>query len=195
MFWNVFCIALSTRNKNKHEAVHSAMTSPRLKVPPASSPVIDRRTAVAADHDFLFEVFRSALLPEDALLALPESKREPLLRARFEAREKEYRKSYVLADFDVLTVDGKTAGNLYVDRGDDEFILINISLLPRYRNQGIGTAVVGRLVEEAGRLVLPVRARVPRRSRAAHLLQRVGFERVGDDGDHYEIAVPAIQPD
>lgn len=171
------------------------MTSTRLKVPPVSSPVIDRRTAVDADHDFLFEVFCSALVPEDALLASPESEREPLLRARFEAREKQYRESYVLADFDVLTVDGKPAGNLYVDRGDDEFVLINISILPRYRNQGIGTAVVGRLVEDAGRLVLPIRARVPHQSRAVHLLQRLGFEQVGDDGVHYEIAVPAIRRD
>lgn len=171
------------------------MTSPRLKVPPVSSPVIDRRRAVDADHEFLFEVFCSALMPDDALLSLTESEREPLLREQFEAREKHYRKSYCLADFDVLTVDGKPAGNLYVDRGDDEFVLINISILPRYRNQGIGTAVVGRIVEQAGRLVLPVRARVPHRSRAAHLLQRLGFEQVGDDGINYEIAVPAIRRD
>lgn len=134
-------------------------------------------------------------MPEDALLTLPESKREPLLRAQFEAREMQYRKTYVLADFDVLTVDGKPVGNLYLDRGDDEFVLINISILPGYRNQGIGTAVIGRLVEEAGRIVLPVRARVPHRSPALHLLQRLGFEQVGDDGEHYEIAVPSIRTD
>lgn len=171
------------------------MTSPPLKVPPVLSPVIDRRTAVDDDRDFLFDVFCSALMPEDALLTLPESKRQPLLRAQFEAREMQYRKTYVLADFDVLTVDGKPVGNLYLDRGDEEFVLINISILPDYRNQGIGTAVVGRILEDAGRLVLPVRARVPHRCPALNLLQRLGFEQVGDDGVHYEIAVPAIPSD
>lgn len=171
------------------------MTNPRLKIPPVSSPVIDRRPATAGDRQLLFELFYSALTPEDALLELPESEREPLLRSKFNSREKQFRKDYPLADFDVLTVDGKPAGNLYIDRGDDEFVLIDISLLPPFRNRGIGTAVVGRLLEDAGRLVLPVRARVRHHSPAWHLWRRLGFEQVGDDGTHFEIAVPAIRPD
>lgn len=171
------------------------MTNPRLKVPPVSSPVIERRPATEGDRELLFELFRSALAPEDTFQALPESKRGPLLRAKFDTREQRYRKNYPLADFDVLTVDGKPAGKLYIDRGDDEFVLIDISLLPEFRNRGIGTAVIGRLVEEAGRLVLPVRTRVRHHSPAWRLWRRLGFERVGDDGTHYEIAVPAMRQD
>lgn len=171
------------------------MANPRPKVPPAASPVIDRRPATEDDHEFLFAVFRSALLPGDPLAMLPESESEPLLRAEFDAREETLRNDYVLADFDVLIVDGEPAGNLYVDRGDDEFVVIDISLLPRFRNRGIGTAVIGRLVEEAGRLVLPVRARVQHESPTSAFWRRLGFEQVGDDGSFYGIAVPAIQPD
>ena len=171
------------------------MTKPRLKVPPVPSPVIDRRAATEDDRECLFEVFRNTRAPGDARPAHPESEREALLRARFNAREEQYREDYPLADFDVLTVDGEPAGNLYVDRGDDEFVIIDISLLPEFRNRGIGTAVIGRLVEEAGRLVLPVRALVRHHSRASRFWRRLGFERVGDDGTHYEIGVPAIQQD
>ncbi len=171
------------------------MTNPRPKVPPAASPVIDRRPATEDDHEFLFAVFCAALVPSDPLAALPESESEPLLRARFDAREQQFRSAYVLADFDVLTVDGEPAGNLYVDRGDDEFVVIDISLLPQFRNRGIGTAVIGQLVEEAGRIVLPVRARVQHDSPTSRFWRRLGFEQVGDDGRFYGIAVPAIQPD
>ncbi len=171
------------------------MTNPRPKLPPAALPVIDRRPATEDDREFLFAVFRAALVPKDPLAALPESKSEALLRARFDAREQQFRSAYVLADFDVLTVDGEPAGNLYVDRGDDEFVVIDISLLPQFRDRGIGTAVIGGLVEEAGRLVLPVRARVQHDSRTSGFWRRLGFEQVGDDGRFYGIAVPAIQPD
>ncbi len=171
------------------------MTNPRPKVPLVAPPVIDRRPATEDDHEFLFAVFRAALVPSDPLAALPESESVALLRTRFDAREEQHRKDYPLADFDVLTVDGEPAGNLYVDRGDDEFVVIDISLLPEFRNRGIGTTVIGHLVEEAGRLVLPVRARVQHDSPTSRFWRRLGFEQVGDDGAYYGIAVPAIQPD
>ena len=117
------------------------MTNPRLKVPPVSSPVIERRPATEGDRELLFELFRSALAPEDTFQALPESKREPLLRATFDTREQRYRKNYPLADFDVLTVDGKPAGKLYIDRGDDEFVLIEEGTMSDglYRHGGYRT--------------------------------------------------------
>lgn len=175
--------------------VHSTMVSPRLKVPPSSSAVIDRRRSTDEDRDFLFGLFCRSLALDNPLLLLPRKERDPLLRRLFDAREERLRATYTLADFDVLAIDGKPVGSLYVDRGKKEFVLIDISILPDYRDQGIGTAVLSSLLEEAGRLVLPVRARVLHRSPAWRLWQRLGFELTGNDGAYADIVVPAIRTD
>lgn len=171
------------------------MINAGLTAPPVNSPVIDRRSVTDADRDFLFGLFCSALAPEDALTALtalPQAERESILRMQFDAREQQYRASYLLADFDVILRDGKCIGNIYADRGDDAYTLIDISVVPEFRNQGIGTAVVGDLLEEASRLALPVRAHVQKHNPAWRLWQRLGFEKNGDDGVYYDIVVPAL---
>ena len=50
-------------------------------------PLVDTRPTVAEDSDFLFELFCSALAPDNALLMLPPVERETLLRMQFDARE------------------------------------------------------------------------------------------------------------
>lgn len=172
-----------------------AVMNPRVKVPPVSSPVIERRTATDDDGAFLFELFCSSLPGNHPLLLLPEAERKPLLQKQFDARENKYRAVYALADFDVVTFGGEPVGNLYVDRGDDEFVIIDISILPGYRDRGIGTELVSSLLEEASRLVLPVRAHVLHRSPAWRLWKRLGFELDCDHRAYYEIVVPAIRTD
>lgn len=169
------------------------MIHARIKDLPAPSPVIERRSATDEDRNFLFELFCDSRTPDNTLLALPPEVREARLQSLFEASERQYRAAYPLADFEILLIDGAPAGNIYVDRGDDAYVLIDISLSPKSRNQGTGTAVVGNLIEEAGRLALPVRAQVQKFSPASRLWQRLGFERVGDDGLYYDIVVPAIR--
>jgi len=154
-------------------------------------PVVERRPTVADDREFLFRLFCSTLAPENALLMLPPAERETLLRMQFDAREKQYRAIHMLADFELLVLDGTPVGNLYVDRGDSEYVLIDISLLLKFRDQGIGSAVIGNLLVEAEARSLPVRAHVQKYNPAWQLWQRLGFERVGDNGVYYDIVAPA----
>lgn len=163
-----------------------------LKASPAPLLALSRRSAADNDRDFLYALFRVSLPPNNGFDTLPATERETLLRMQFEARERQYRTTYPLADFDLLLIDDEPVGNLYVDRGSDEYVLIDISVLPQYQGQGIGSHVVGELLEEAGRLALPVRAHVQKNNRAWGLWKRLGFELSGDDGVYYNIVARAM---
>jgi ribosomal protein S18 acetylase RimI-like enzyme len=169
------------------------MKNAGIDMSPPFSPAADRRPVVDDDREYLFELFCSTLAPENPLLMLPLAERETLLRMQFDAREEQYRATYTLADFDLLLLNGMPVGNLYADRGDKEYVLIDIALLPEFRRRGIGTTVVRNLLDEAGALFLPVRAHVQKHNPAWGLWQRLGFELIGDEGVFYHILAPALR--
>ena len=87
---------------------------------------------------------------------------------------------------DSLTADGVPIGRLYVWRGDDEIVIVDVTILPEHQT-GIGAALVRELLREGDRLGKPVRAHVEKINRAWKLWVRVGFRIVGDTGLYYEL--------
>ncbi|MGZ4741360.1 MAG: GNAT family N-acetyltransferase, partial [Ilumatobacteraceae bacterium] len=60
--------------------------------------------------------------------------------------------------------------------------LIDIALLPDYRNQGIGSSVLRGVLAQADRIGRVVRLHVEKQSRAVRLYERLGFAITGDAG-------------
>ena len=81
-------------------------------------------------------------------------------------------------------------GNFYTLRGPDEFVLIDITLLPEHRNAGIGAGLVQELIAQANAENEPLFAHVLKDNPAWRLWQRVGFRLVNDDGMYLRIEVP-----
>lgn len=70
---------------------------------------------------------------------------------------------------------------------DDETPSFSISLYPRFRSQGIGTAMMGSLLDElrdAG--YVRVSLSVQKENPALHLYERLGFQIIGDGFDETE---------
>ena len=66
--------------------------------------------------------------------------------------------------------------------------LIDISLLPEYRNGGVGTALLGELIEESRKSSVPLRLQVQRNNQAAiRLYQRLGFSTIEQDEVYYRM--------
>lgn len=126
------------------------------------------RPATEADRPFLQRVFASTRA-ELAVLG------EAMVALQFDLQDRSYRQSHPDASFDVILVDGEPAGRLYVDRGPDSIHVIDISLLPERRGQGIGTQLLRALLDE-GR---PVTLNAVRGSDALRLYGRLGFKIVG----------------
>jgi ribosomal protein S18 acetylase RimI-like enzyme len=83
----------------------------------------------------------------------------------------------------VVEVDDERVGRVRVVRPPEGVELAGLQLRPAYRSQGIGTAIVEQLGDEAASSGLPLRLSVERRNvRARTLYERLGFVEVGGDG-------------
>ena len=78
--------------------------------------------------------------------------------------------------------EGRPAGRLYVHRRPAEIRILDISLLPEHRGQGIGGALLRDLITEAEGIGQPVSIHVEKQNPALRLYQRLGFVEAGDTG-------------
>lgn len=152
---------------------------------------ITLRPVGADDETFLFDLFCGEQALRFAALDLSTEQKDQLLRLQFLARDRQYRAQYPAADFDLVLHNANPIGNFFVQRGPDEFVLIDITLLPEQRNSGIGTDLVRDLIEVAKAAGKPLHAHVLKDNPAWQLWQRLGFCHVHDDGIYRRIEVPA----
>jgi GNAT superfamily N-acetyltransferase len=88
-------------------------------------------------------------------------------------------------DFRVIHVAGTDVGIMAVVVATDCVKLNQLFLLPEHQGQGIGRECMLLIMEEAGRLGLPVRLRVLKiNPRALAFFQRLGFWRTGETETH-----------
>jgi ribosomal protein S18 acetylase RimI-like enzyme len=143
---------------------------------------VSRRPATDDDLPFLLRVYASTR--EEELRAVPwtPDQTEEFLRSQFELQHREYHRNHPDASFEVLLVDGAEAGRLYVRRTDDEVHVLDIALLPEFRDRGIGTALLHELMDEAAGAGRVASIYVEQTNRALSLYRRLGFEPVADQG-------------
>jgi len=146
------------------------------------------REACEEDHLFLKKVFFSARQRVFAAANLSPSEQEKVLEQQFTAQNVGYRAQSPNADYHVILIDGERAGRIYVDRREDEIGLMEMTLLPRFRNQGIGTGLIEELLTEAGDRGKPVVLYVEHwNPDARRLYQRLGFEEEEDLTTHWKM--------
>ena len=109
--------------------------------------------------------------------------RKTFLDLQFRASQGRHQ-SFPGAEFQIVMLDGADAGRLIVHRTREEVLLVDIALLPRHRNAGIGAALFQRLFGEAAGSKKPLRLHVLKGNRAARLYQRLGFVAIGETDMH-----------
>jgi ribosomal protein S18 acetylase RimI-like enzyme len=143
---------------------------------------ITLRPVSAADEAFLREVYWSTRAEELAQAPWDHEQKTAFLRMQFDAQARYYHEVYPNGAFDVILIEGEPAGRLYVNRGPDEVRIIDIAMLPAYRNRGIGTHLIGALQAEAALARKPLRIHVERFNPALRLYERLGFQPIADRG-------------
>ena len=148
------------------------------------------RPICTTDEPFLFQLFCSAREDQFASLDLPLEQQEQLMQMQCQAQQQQYRGQFPNADFDLVLKYDVPIGNFYTLRGPDEFVLIDITLLPEHRNAGIGAGLVQELIAQANAANEPLLAHVLKDNPAWRLWQHLGFRLVNDDGMYLHIEVP-----
>lgn len=134
------------------------------------------------DLDFLQRVYASTRAEELALVDWNDAQKASFLRMQFEAQHTHYKEHFPKARFDIIEVKGDPVGRLYVDRRPDEIRIIDIALLPEWRNRGAGSALLRSLLDEAGGEGKAVRIHVEQNNPAMQLYLRLGFTELEDQG-------------
>ena len=99
---------------------------------------------------------------------------------QFRAQHIHYQNHYGKADYSIIQMSGKDIGRLYALRNLDELNLMEVTLLPEYRNMGIGTYFLKQLENEADKKNLPIRLHVEPNNPAKRMYLRSGFSVIGN---------------
>ncbi len=153
-----------------------------------SSETVTRRPAQENDLPFLLIVYGSTRAEEMAQLPWSDDEKSAFLKSQLESQHAYYAQVFPSADREVLLVDGEPAGRFYVDRGQNEIHVIDIALLPPFRNRGIGSHLLGEILAEGARSGVKVTIYVEKNNPAKRLYQRLGFEVIDQDDVYYLLA-------
>ena len=147
---------------------------------------LSERLVSPDDADFQFLVYAASRAEEMAAWAWPPAQQDSFLRMQFRARAQSYAVAYPAQPYSVLLCNGASAGTAIVWR-DAQFRLVDIALLPEFRNRGLGTFWISRLIREAELAAVPLRFHVLHGNRAALLYRRLGFVAKSDGGMYVEM--------
>lgn len=145
---------------------------------------IDLRPVNAADETFLLEVYASTRADEMSLLPWSDKQKQAFVRAQFNAQQQHYQKTYPDASHDIILSNDRMVGRLYVARMEMEIRIVDITLLPRDRNGGIGSHLLRMLLDEAARSMKPLRIYVENFNPSLRLFERLGFSPSEQHGIH-----------
>jgi ribosomal protein S18 acetylase RimI-like enzyme len=140
------------------------------------------RPIVESDRDFLSAVYASTRKEELALVDWDDGQKASFLEMQFSAQHQYYQEHYKLTDFLIILLGNEPVGRLYIARWTNEIRIVDLAILPEYRNLGIGTQILNDVLSEASALGKPVNIHVERFNPAQNLYRRLGFSKIGEHG-------------
>lgn len=143
------------------------------------------RPTNSSDEDFLFKVYASTRADEMARVDWDDAQKDAFLRMQFNAQHQYYVENYIGAEFSVILQNDQPVGRLYIHRRKNEIRIMDIALLPEYRKQGIGSALLQDILQQGKEVQLPVTIHVERFNPALHLYERLGFRQKEDKGVYW----------
>lgn len=166
-----------------------------LSVHPQLNPLLKKEALAAyglalkpirdSDRIFLQQLYASTRQEELAIVPWSEDEKQTFLAFQFNAQHTFYQNQFGEAAFWVIEQADVPIGRLYLDRRAEEIRIIDIALLPAYRDRGIGTALLNAVLAEGQDKNQPVTIHVERNNRALTLYRRLGFVQKGDDSIYY----------
>lgn len=141
-----------------------------------------QRMAAGPEHsEFLYQVYASARREEVAAWGWEPDHQEDFLRMQFGLQQRAYALQYPGAETVLILFQEQPVGRAVILRTSAEFRLVDIVVLPAYRNRALGGSLIRQLQEEAAAAGLPLRLAVLKGSPARRLYERLGFVQTGED--------------
>ena len=130
------------------------------------------------DVDFLRAVYACTRDEEVSRAGLDPTQRKAFTDMQFAAQSADYRRRYPTGSHDIVLLGEKPIGRLYVGRSDAEIRILDMTILPDHRSAGLGSYLVGQLLDEARESNRRIRIYLDNDSPAVRLFERLGFVRI-----------------
>lgn len=134
-----------------------------------------------ASSAFLLQLYMQTRWSELAGTYWPDEQKAAFLRQQFTFQDIHYARYYPTAARGIITRSSQPIGRLLLYALPGELRIVDIALLPSQRSQGIGTALISAVSEQALARGETVTIHVEAFNRARELYSRLGFIDVGGD--------------
>jgi GNAT superfamily N-acetyltransferase len=152
------------------------MERSEVQLPLPGGGAVALRPVTPMDEEFLLTVYASTRTIEMAQVPWSEEQKASFVRWQFNLQRREYDANYPNTEHDVIVVDERPAGRIWVSRDDEQIRLLDIALLPEFQNRGVGTLLLRHLIDEAAGAKKPLRHMVfVLNADARRFYERMGF--------------------
>lgn len=139
------------------------------------------RLSLPEDGDFIFRLYASTRVEELRGLGWTVVQQQAFLRMQFNAQQQWYAATYSRAESQIVEKDHQPIGRMVVQREPNIWRLLDISLLPEHRGQGIGGELIRALVQQCVESGAALQLQVLNTNPAQRLYARLGFIKTGED--------------
>ena len=144
------------------------------------------RPARDDDLPWLRALYATTRADELARVPWPDAVKRDFLDSQFALQHLHYLSRYGEADFLIIEGDGVSLGRYYLHRGEPDYLIVDISIGPAARNQGIAGALIVQTQRDAAARGRGVQLHVQiGNSGAQRLYERLGFAAVEEQGGHW----------
>lgn len=161
------------------------MTIP-LSNPAISHQDLSLRPIDDTDHPFLVQLYGTTRASELAQMDLSDEQKQWFINMQFDAQHKHYQEHYPDASFDIILHKNSNVGRLYLEEWPSQFRIIDIALLPKHCNQGIGSWFLNNIMQRASKKNKSVTIHVEKNNPAMRLYKRLGFKKI-DEQSVYDL--------
>lgn len=143
---------------------------------------VSYRPMADSDLPFVAELYASTRREEIAPLGWPTELQEAFLKQQHEAQHSHYLQHFGDAERLIIERAGQAIGRIYLRDDSGRLHIVDISLLPASRGQGIGGAILRDILHQARSSQKAMSIRVEKFNPARRLYDRLGFQVIEDQG-------------
>lgn len=152
----------------------------------SNSPTISLRPVSTDDQELLLAIYASTRADELALVSWwTDEQKAGFVKLQSDAQHAHYRTTFPQAEYSVIIVNDRPVGRLYTAELDEELRVLDLTLLPKSRNSGVGSFLLNRLLEQSRGMGKSLTIYIESFSPSLQLLERLGFKKAGENGLYF----------
>jgi GNAT superfamily N-acetyltransferase len=147
---------------------------------------ISIRSIMVEDEDLLLAIYAGTRTEEmNNILQWSDDEKNRFIQQQFYVQHEYYQKVYPNGIFGIICLNGIDIGRLYLNYSPETLRIIDISLLPLWRNKKIGTIIIESLKNEVAGKNISLSIHVESFNPALELYKRLGFEKIKETNGVY----------